>query len=265
MRREKGRIWTRYDKVQQAELTEVVSNLDGSLYAVLFNSGEYKNDSKDIRLAYHSLIDSGVGDNHIQVLEGDGNTENKFVDDSATVANLESAIDSVRRIAQPTDRLFLFITNHGNLVNGQSNFSTYDGKIWESDFEKMIQDLPINFGLFYFAQCHSGGFAERVGYGRNIGMSNVSKEEKAHGTKYGLFGIMKPRGACFSYYIFPQILKRKITIENAFERAVRKNTSKFRFLTEPLNYNITIETPQLRWQNADPSQLYLGSTSPSKK
>ena len=40
MRREKGRFWTRYDKVQQAEPTEAVSNLDGSLYAVLFNANE---------------------------------------------------------------------------------------------------------------------------------------------------------------------------------------------------------------------------------
>jgi hypothetical protein len=58
MRREKGRIWTRYDKVQQAEPTEVVSNLDGSLYAVLFNSNEGRH-SHDLRLVYHSLINAG--------------------------------------------------------------------------------------------------------------------------------------------------------------------------------------------------------------
>lgn len=265
MRKEKGRFWTRYDNVQQVEPTEVVSNLDGSLYAVLFNSGKFKADSLDIKLAYHSLIDSGANDQNIRVLEGCGRTENRFDDNSATAKNLESAIDSVRQIAQPKDRLLVFITNHGSLVNGQSNFSTYDGLIWEADFEKMIQDLSINFGLFYFAQCHSGGFAERVGYGKNIGMSNVLREETAHGLDQSLCGLIAPRGAHFNHYIFPQVLRAGVTIERAFNMAVKRNTSRLRFLTQPLNCNIGTETPQLRWQNADPSQLYLGSTSPSKK
>ena len=139
MKREKGRFWTKYDKVQQAEPTEVVSNLDGSLYAILFNANEGAH-SHDLRLVYHSLIDAGVSDADISVLEGDGRTKNRFVDKSATTRNLDSVVDSIRQKATPNDRLLVYVTNHGFLENGQCNVKSYDGTIWEKDFEQMMQE-----------------------------------------------------------------------------------------------------------------------------
>lgn len=251
MRREKGRFWTKYDKVQQAESTETVSNLDGSLYVIMFNSHEGRH-SNDIREVYHHLINRGVSDTDISVLEGDGRTRNRFVDKSATIRNLDSVVDSIRQKATPDDRLLVYITNHGNISNGQCYVSAYDDTIWEKDFEQMMQDLPVNFGLFYFAQCYSGGFAERMGYGRNIGMSNASRDEQSAGS------ILK--GACFTPYLFSRVLKEGVTIEGAFDSAVIRDTHLLS------HSRLTIgETPQLRWQNANPSELYLGSTSPSKK
>ena len=263
MRREKGRFWTRYDKVQQAEPTEVVSNLDGSLYAVLFNANEGLH-SHDLRLVYHSLIDAGVSDTDISVLEGDGRTQNRFVDKAATTRGLDPVVDSIRQKATSNDRLLVYVTNHGKLVNGQCNVEAYDGTIWEKDFEQMMQDLPTNFGLFYFAQCYSGGFTERMGYGRNIGMSNAGKEEKSWGS------FPENIANYFTHLLFPQILKG-FTIEDVYDGAVRKDTGILQRINpiKPLEVNYPSikfsETPQLRWQNADPSQLYLGSTSPSKK
>ena len=266
MRVESDRVETKFDKVQQAEPTEVVSNLDGSLYAVLFNANEGPH-SHDLRFVYHSLIDAGVSDADISVLEGDGRTQNRFVDKPATARNLDSVVDSIRQKASPNDRLLVYITNHGNLVNGQCNVEAYYETIWEKDFEQMMQDLPTNFGLFYFAQCHSGGFAERMGYGRNIGMSNADREGESFGRDY------QNVGAYFTHFLFPNILVPGKTIETAFDEAVFENTSTKRLLHEEgrkegLLYPIggkAIEIPQLRWQNADPSKLYLGSTSPSKK
>lgn len=255
MRREKGRFLTRYDKVQKAEPTEVVSNLNGSLYVVIFNAREDRH-SHDVRLVYHSLIDVGISNTNISVLEGDGMTKNRFVDKPATIRSLDSVIDSIRQKANSNDRLLVYVTNHGNYVNGQSCVEAHYGTIWEKYFEQMMQDLPVNFGLFYFAQCHAGGFAERMGYGRNIGMSIVNRTELSHG--------FYKEGNAFTRHLFPKILRERVTIEEAFNYATNKNTALWRratlFLAPPYT-----ETPQLRWQNADPSQLYLGSTSPSKK
>lgn len=267
MRVESDRGETKFDKVQQAEPTEIVSNLDGSLYVVLFNANEGRH-SYDLRQVYHSLIDTGVSDADISVLEGDGRTQNRFVDKPATTRGLDSVVDSIRQKASPNDKLLVYVTNHGNLVNGQCNVKTYDGTIWEKDFEQMMQDLPTNFGLFYFAQCHSGGFAERMGYGRNIGMSNADRNGESNGNIQV--------GAYFTHFLFPNILVPGKNIETAFDEAVFEDTSRTRmnefgriegkiYPYKEDEIGSALEIPQLRWQNADPSQLYLGSTSPSKK
>jgi hypothetical protein len=192
-------------------------------------------------------------DTNISVLEGNGRTQNRFVDKPATVRSLDSVVDSIRQKATPNDRLLVFVTNHGNLVNGQCNVNAYDNTISEKDFEQMMQDLPTNFGIFYFAQCYSGGFAERMGYGRNIGISNASREENSNARG-------KDIGANFTRYLFPTILKASQTIENAFDRAARRDTGMWNWIIHPITINT--EHPQLRYQNADPSQLYIGSTSP---
>ncbi|MEA3514440.1 MAG: C13 family peptidase [Nanoarchaeota archaeon] len=260
MRKEKGKFWTKYKKIQQAESTEKVQNLDGTLYAVLFNAKKGRH-SYDIQLMYNSLIYAGVSDLDISVLEGDGRTKNRFVNKSATIKNLDSVVDSIRQRANLNDRLLIYVANKGYLVNKQCNVESYDGFIYEKDFEQIMQDLPVNFGFFYFAQCHSGGFAERMGYGRNIGMSNANREEKS-------YGHVDNVGAYFSHFLFSNILNPKKTIEQAFDEAVYETTSIERInnigLKEGFMYPCPeriksegLETPQLRWQNADPSRVYM--------
>ena len=129
------RFQIRCDKTRQAESTEIISNLDGSLYSILFNANEDRH-SYDMRRVYSSLINAGVGDSHISALEGDGKTRNRFVNKSATIENLYSAIDSVRQKANSNDRLLVYVTNHGFLKNGQSVVSAHDGFIWERILRK---------------------------------------------------------------------------------------------------------------------------------
>lgn len=249
MRREKGGFWTKYDKVQQAEPTEVVSNQNGALYAVLFNADEGPY-SDDLIITHNHLVKAGIPDSDIFCLEGDGRTNNRFVKMPATIKSLDSTIDSIRQKAKSNDKLLVFVTNHGGPYNGQSYFLTHGNVgLLEKDFEEMMQDIPVNFGLFYFSQCHSGGFAERMGCGKNIGLSSSTKEEET-----GSLG-----GQLYTQSLFKRILKPGIDIETAFDQATSYRAT--------LPYRLTgiYVNPQLRWQNADPSQLYLGSTSSSKK
>lgn len=249
---------TQFEKVQQAKPTNSISNITGgSLYAVLFNAREGPH-SHDLRFVYHSLIDAGVSDENILILEGSGR-RNRLVDMAATAKNLDSAVSSIRKKSNSKDRLLFYVTNHGFLRNRQCYIKTEDGFISEQDFEKMMQDLPVNFGVFYFSQCYSGGFAERMGYGNNIGMSNVTRKEESFGR------WDKGVGACFTWFLFPEILIPRRTIETAFDEAVFENTSPERLFhkrgrKEGRVYprgKRAIKTPQLRWQNANPSKLCL--------
>ena len=127
-----------------------------------------------------------------------------------------------------------------------------------------MEGLPFNFGVFCFSGCNTGGFAERMGYERNIGISPVSRKEVAEGTvdnfHEAIFGSWDPflnqgRGSGFTYELFPLILKRGAGIESVFDYAVKEHTGLFNRTTD------TKETPQLRWQNADPSKLSLNPKS----
>jgi hypothetical protein len=251
----KARFWTAYDKVQQEEKTDIINNLKGKLYAVLFNGNEGRH-SYDVGLTYTSLINSGVDDKDIGVLEGDGKTKNRFVDRPATVKDLECMVDKVRQKSTTNDRLLVYVTNHGILENGQCGVQAHDGIMWEKDFEKIMQDIPVNFGVYYFSQCFSGGFAERMGYENNIGISSTNKKTPAYGTG-------KKTGSDFTNYLFPNILKSDHTIEEAFDKAVKCDTWLWYGALCPGCINS--EIPQLRYQNAIPSELFLGSLFTKEK
>lgn len=240
----------RYEKVQQGAPTEPVTNLDGSLYVVLFNAHEGKF-SHDIRWAYRVLADSGVPRKNICVLEGNDALDNSYVGGPATLGGLDSAFDSIRQNATKNDRLLVYVTNDGALINSQSVIASADGTITEGDFQRVAQDLPVNLGLFYFSQCHSGGFAERMGYGRNIGVSSVAKNE----IKISFKGHVDN----FTRSFLPAVTGAGSTIESAFQFASDKTASPLRKLLVLSPAILFRETPQLRYQNADPSQLYLGS------
>ncbi|MFH2028211.1 MAG: hypothetical protein ABIJ08_03670 [Nanoarchaeota archaeon] len=98
-----------------------------------------------------------------------------------------------------------------------------------------------------------------MGYGRNIGMSNTHREGLSHGSIYV--------GNFFTNFLFPGILCEGVTIENAFDCAVYEDTSFIKARLNMRGYVFDLysgcesyhDLPQLRWQNADPSQLYLGS------
>jgi len=211
MGRERGRIRTRFDKVQQAEATEKIVNLQGSLYALLFD-GYVEQKSIESALAYQSLIKSGVDKSQILFLKGDGTRSPDHR--SATLDNLELAVDSLKHIAKPDDRLLFYFASHGNVIDREYYFESYDGIVWEKDLAQMMRGLSVNFSLFYFSQCYGGQFAERIGFGRNIGLSAVSRREKSWAHR----GI----GRYFTNNLFSKLLKDNVSIEQAFDWAAKE-------------------------------------------
>lgn len=250
MRKETGNLWLKYNKTQQKESTEKVTNKSGNLYSILFSSGNDFGCLNDIGYIRFHLLKQGIPSSDILMLQYDGDSPNEGVVAPATRKGLETTLDMIRQRASSRDRLLFVVSDHGGYVNGQCCFGTHDEPLYEEDFEKIIQDLPVNFAVFYFASCYSGGFAERVGQGRNIGISNSTRKKQGYG-----FG--ENVGNLFTRKLFPRLLLPNQTIEKAFDSAILRHTNlPYRIIT----FNYFAETPQLRWQNADPSELYLGKT-----
>ena len=135
-----------------------------------------------------------------------------------------------------------------------------------------MQNLPVNFALFYFSQCKSGDFAKKMGDTNYIGLSSVNEKESSW-SKPEYFGP----GNFFTRFLIPNILDPKMSIEQAFDKTI----SKYNFLTRlyfgiskkegyffptmnksEREFVLSPQTPQLKWQNANPSQLYLNYNSP---
>ena len=245
MRAETKKFWARCAKVQQAEPDEEITNLEGSLYAVLFNAKDGRH-SRDLRFVYNSLVNNGVKTGNIIILESNGSTRNKFVNLPATIGSLNYALEFIRIKANPNDKLLVYTANAGYISSGKCRLLAYEKTINEDEFADLTKDLPVNFSLFYFSNDYSGALAERIGNRKNIAIASAASDEINHSWFW--------RGCDFTYQLFPKILKKGITIEKAFDQAVWNSTNIIRRSFMPY-----IETPQLRWQNADPAKLHLGS------
>ena len=106
--------------------------------------------------------------------------------------------------------------------------------------------LPdMNFGIFYFAQCFSGGFAKAMGVNNMIGISSANGNETSKGDMF--------HASCFTYFLFNHLLKQDVCVEKAFKRAAFRDTLPWNYLRGGG------ETPQICWQNANPGNIYLGN------
>ncbi|MGV8162071.1 MAG: hypothetical protein ACP5N2_01915 [Candidatus Nanoarchaeia archaeon] len=274
MRTEKGRFWTRYDKVARNASAKDVNNKIGSLYAVLFNAQAGPH-HEDIAKAFNSLKNAGVSNSNIFYMENKGNLDKNIY--PATAESLDSVISTIKQIATSNDRLLVFTTGYGFLDKGLSTLETHNGKLNEQEYQEILKDLPFNFVVSYSAQNDSRGFAERMSEGKYIGISSVKKGEEAIGTqKHPIKRMVAAdekieykftQAVNFTHFLIPELLNPGVTIEQAFDRAVYENTSFLRVALgigqhdtlgpmHPVHYGK--ETPQLIWQNADPSKLYLG-------
>ena len=261
MRTETSRFWKRYDKIQQAESTSQIVDKAGKLYALLIGGEDDGTESIPLQRAYDTLVQSGV--NQIRVLES--NQSDKL---GASKVNLERALSGIRGSISPDDRMFFYLSGHGCfLEDGSPGFLLPQGEmVAPTEFKEMARDIPYNVGVFYFGSCLGGAFAEVMGYANNIGISPVQQSVREEGESYeaatrrakkkGATNYSHPqKGDHFANELFYYLFERKSSIEEAFDRSASRNASLWSG-GDPDACPGRI-TPQLRWQNADPSELHL--------
>lgn len=232
----------RWDMVQTKKPTKVIENIPGELHVVLINAygGIH---SKNIDEVYTKFKKMDACPTNIQVLESKGKSPSRNnVDYPADRGFILESIERLKEKSTNKDRLFFLVTNHGHQIEkGLCTFDIYNGSIREDEFYNMVKDIPCNFGLFYFAQCHSGGFAERIGqHPKYIGMSSTSNNLSAWNND--------KVGSWFSHYLIEPSMRKGKTIENAFLCAADKIH---------IQGDCKDQLPQLFFHNADPGKLSL--------
>ena len=241
----KGRLFARYDKRRQGRKTEDIKDLDGRIFAILVNGEKVSPEIQRIcnKLQFY------VPKENLVVLEGDGNPR-KLGRYAASKEDIFNAFDYVRKNAEPTDRLFFYMMRHGDIKDGIPLIKLYSEIMDADEFEIMAKDLPVNYGVFHFTQCSGGGFAERIGKGRYIGISNCSKYEDS-------LNFSRSSNQDLKMDFVSEIFKPGISINDAFDNVVLKTTGLLERIALKALTEFKAQTPQLFYENADPSKLHF--------
>ncbi|MBI2565199.1 caspase family protein [Candidatus Woesearchaeota archaeon] len=261
------------NKKQTAPAVKKVEQKLGKKYSILVNAGSESQFFTELKSAYDSLLRLGFTPSNIYVLDDDIDKKNEgersFVDKPATKKNLVDVLDELKQNMTDKDVFFFYVTNHGSkayspLPFGESCFKLSDGIVYENKLKEMFKDLNLNYGVCIFTTCYSGGLAESVGSGNFIGVSSSRAD------KVSFQCASKEIGSFFSSHFFAALTgvdknnqqvsadnncDGKISLEEAFDYAAKKDD-------ENIETDCILpwanETPQLYWQNVDPSQVFLG-------
>lgn len=154
----------------------------------------------DTYLMWELLKKKGYSEDNIFVLFADGND---FIfdgqcpryrppigvtvtDNSATIENVTNLFTGFQDgtsgmpILTNDDFLFVWVFDHGDTINGHSNFLLLDGMMNDIQFASLINPLQINRKVFWMQQCFGGGFAESLADNNTVFVSASQANQFAY-------------------------------------------------------------------------------------
>jgi len=140
------------------------------------------------KLVYDALVSRGYDKDNLFVLEGKKKPTNRFDCHMLPYdkAHIGKVLEHLAKEIKEDDVFFMYVLTHGYkthpiplMYGGQSTLITFDDEFWikEKELEERLSDIHPNYSVTFFNSCFGGGFAKRLGKGRNIGIS-VSRADK---------------------------------------------------------------------------------------
>lgn len=217
---------------------------------------------------YKTLKENGYQDENIHVLDGKRNPPTRFNCNSLPSSKkyLNEVFNHLYQTVDPNDSFFMYVLTHGSkagliLPIGQSIINLDKGNVSERELEELMSDLKPDYSLTYFNSCFSGGFAKRLGKGKNIAIS-TSKSNKVTGGyggpliehKYGKYA------SNFTLNFFSAIRGQypngeKINISNKSINEIFNFSYKNAQIQNKDVGNFAISSPHLVYGNIDPKKI----------
>lgn len=158
-------------------------------YAVLVSGYTVPRHVENLELAYTTLRGLGFEEDKIFVLDDDDSNSDVYpLYKRTTKKNVKSTLEELAGKVDSNDTFLLYTTNHGNYnaislgskTNGGakgervSNLSMANGEdLYSTELAEYLKGINPEVGILVFDQCHSGGFAERLGKGKFVGIAPV--------------------------------------------------------------------------------------------
>ncbi|MBI4739225.1 hypothetical protein HY772_06750 [Candidatus Woesearchaeota archaeon] len=205
-------------------------------YAILINGTDERRFVMEISLIYQVLLENGFKREDIYVFDQDGKEEFLYpVDDIAHRKSLETIFNHLQKKIDGEDILIVHVSDHGVRTRikaeGSGSGETQEvtevvlpyGNVSEIDFERYLSGINPKFGIFSTEVCYGGGLANRLGYGRFVGIAQTTATELGQSIEGNIFGG-------FFYQAFRNSAESdknkdgRVTIDEAFDYAKNRHS-----------------------------------------
>lgn len=138
-----------------------------TIYSILINTYSYPKDHVFVLMAdgtspeYDRLLLDGTCDSSPLDLDGDGLPDIEY---AATKENISNVFDKLGSTLSSYDNLFIYVTDHGSLINESSKSSQIvlwnKSAITDKEFAKEVNKVNAGKINICMEQCYSGGFID---------------------------------------------------------------------------------------------------------
>ena len=228
------------------------------------------------------MISRGYEKENLFVLEGKNKPSNQFDCNTLPFSKKHTieALEHLGKEIKENDVFFMYVMTHGYktrpipfIYGGQSTLMTFDNEFWitEKELEERLSDIHSHYSVTFFNSCYGGGFAKRLGKGRNIGIS-VSREDKSTmgysgvkiSEKYGdfisaftmfFFSVLKGSLPDGKKIDFPNDLSTAFRASSIYERISHDDDMKRVYWKKMFSF--FKNTPHLFYDKINPGQVVL--------
>lgn len=146
-------------------------------YAVMISGDSRSKCKDDMSTTYKTLLEDGFKKEDIYVLGTDINYYP--VDDLPSKNNVRNVFRYLKKKIDDKDMLFVYTRGHGERENKMSYLVLFGPDLNQREFSQYIKGINPRIGIYLFDQCYSGGFANRIGKGRNVAIASTQPEDES--------------------------------------------------------------------------------------
>lgn len=192
----------------------------------------------DASKVYDDLVKMGFKQENIKVLTPDGNFNPKFgsyknleqamndksYNHHASEDNLKRILDDVSKKVDRNDVFTLYVASHGLNNNDDSYVGLQNGRedLYDYELKEYTKNIKGGKELYVVGACHSGGFADKLGQGKDVAVSACKTYQPA---------ISDNRGNSLTAYFYDELAKKDLssqTSEQDIKEALLKAEERFK-------------------------------------
>jgi hypothetical protein len=211
----------------EERIAEVGEKPNGKIdhFAVLIGANTELRHRGNLSMAYQVLIEQGYKAEDIFILDSEGETPFFPVTDVTTRASMHRLFSYLRRVVEPHDTLFIYVTGHGRRVTADKEDNGQKGTIGVStillnkseemsewEFGTLLDGLFPETAIAFFDQCYGARFSMIAKSCNFVFITTADEAETSYGVTF-------PR-AFWAAFREPELSKAPTTVLDAFKFAM---------------------------------------------